>query len=162
MLDLIVLAFWTDTTRLSTFMFANSVSNKNFSQLIDGVHGGHHELSHHQSQAAAIEQYSKINRWHVEQFVYMLERMRNIREGEGTLLDNSMILCGSGLSDGNAHDPNNLPILLGGRGGKKFNTGRHIASEKNTPLCNLYVPVLNALNIPTESFGDSTRGLNLL
>jgi hypothetical protein len=161
MLDLIVLAFWTDTTRLSTFMFANSVSNKNFSQLIDGVHGGHHELSHHQSQAAAIEQYSKINRWHVEQFVYILQRLRNIREGEGTLLDNSMILCGSGLSDGNAHDPNNLPILLGGRGGKQFNTGRHIASEKNTPLCNLYVPVLNALNIPTESFGDSTRGLNL-
>ncbi|WP_428307453.1 DUF1552 domain-containing protein [Lacipirellula sp.] len=161
MLDLIVLAFWTDTTRLSTFMFANSVSNKNFSQLIDGVHGGHHELSHHQSQAAAIEQYSKINRWHVEQFVYMLERMRNIREGEGTLLDNSMIVCGSGLSDGNAHDPNNLPILLGGRGGGQFNTGRHIASEKNTPLCNLYVPVLNALGIKSESFGDSTRSLNL-
>jgi hypothetical protein len=73
-----------------------------------------------------------------------------------------MILCGSGLSDGNAHDPNNLPILLGGRGGNQFNTGRHIASEKDTPLCNLYVPVLNALGIRTESFGDSTRGLNLL
>ena len=73
-----------------------------------------------------------------------------------------MILCGSGLSDGNATTRNNLPILLGGRGGRQFNTGRHIASEKNTPLCNLYVPVLNALNIPTESFGDSTRGLNLL
>ena len=83
MLDLIVLAFWTDTTRLSTFMFANSVSNKNFSQLIAGVHGGHHELSHHQSQAAAIEQYSKINGWHIEQFVYLLEKCATSVKGRG-------------------------------------------------------------------------------
>lgn len=161
MLDLMVLAFWTDTSRLSTFMFANSVSNKNFSQLIDGVSGGHHELSHHQNKPEAIEQYSKVNRWHVGQFAYMLERLRNIREGERTLLDNSMILCGSGLSDGNSHDPNNLPILLGGRGGNQFNTGRHLASEANTPLCNLYVPILNSLGINAESFGDSNRALNL-
>lgn len=161
MLDLMVLAFWSDTTRLSTFMFANSVSNKNFSQLIDGVSGGHHELSHHQNKPDAIEQYSKVNRWHVGQFAYMLERLRNIREGERTLLDNSMILCGSGLSDGNSHDPNNLPILLGGRGGDQVNAGRHLASEANTPLCNLYVPILNALGIKAESFGDSNRALNL-
>jgi hypothetical protein len=137
------------------------VSNKNFSQLIDGVSGGHHELSHHQNKPDAIEQYSKVNRWHVEQFAYMLEKLRNIQEGERTLLDNSMILCGSGLSDGNSHDPNNLPILLGGRGGNQFSAGRHLANEPNTPLCNLYVPILNALGIKSESFGDSNRLLSL-
>ena len=161
MLDLITLAFWTDTTRLATFMFANSVSNKNFSQLIDGVSAGHHENSHHQNDAAKIEQYSKINRWHVEQFVYLCERMRNIREGERTLLDNTMILFGSGLSDGNAHSPDNVPILLGGRGGGAIQSGRHIRSEKNTSLCNLYVSVLERLGTPVPQFGDSTSALAL-
>jgi len=161
MLELILLAFWTDSTRLATFMFANSVSNKNFSQLIEGVSAGHHEVSHHQNEKDKLEQYSKINRWHVEQFAYLLDRMRQIREGEGTLLDNSMILCGSGLSDGNAHSPDNLPILLGGRGGAAFRTGRHICSEKNTPLCNLYVPVLQRLGVPVNQFGDSTQALDL-
>jgi len=161
MLDLILLAFWTDSTRLATFMFANSVSNKNFSQLIDGVSAGHHEVSHHQNEADKLEQYSKINRWHVEQFVYLLDRMRSIREGEGSLLDNSMIVCGSGLSDGNAHSPDNLPILLGGRGGGALRTGRHIRSEKNTPLCNLYMTVLDRLGLPVGQFGDSTQAMDL-
>jgi hypothetical protein len=161
MLDLILLAFWTDSTRLATFMFANSVSNKNFSQLIDGVSAGHHETSHHQNEKDKIEQYSKINRWHVEQFVYLCERMRNIREGERTLLDNAMILFGSGLSDGNAHSPDNVPILLGGRGGDTIRAGRHIRSEKNTSLCNLYVSLLDRLGTPVERFGDSTKALEL-
>ncbi|HEX6963837.1 MAG TPA: DUF1552 domain-containing protein, partial [Lacipirellula sp.] len=161
MLDLIALAFWTDSTRLATFMFANSVSNKNFSQLIDGVSAGHHETSHHQNDAAKIEQYSKINRWHVEQFVYLCEKMRAIREGERTLLDNTMIVCGSGLSDGDAHSPDNIPLLLGGRGGGTIRSGRHIRSEKNTPVCNLYVSLLERLGTPVSQFGDSTKPLEL-
>jgi hypothetical protein len=161
MLDLILLAFWTDTTRLATFMFANDVSNVNFSPLIEGVSAGHHETSHHQNDPAKIEQYSKINRWHVEQYVYVLERMRAIREGEGTLLDNSMIFMGSGCSDGNAHAPDDLPVLLAGRGGGTIKPGRHIKSEKNTPLCNLYVSVLERLGVPAAKFGDSTKPLDI-
>jgi hypothetical protein len=142
-------------------MFANDVSNKNFSQLIPGVSVAHHDASHHQSDPVKIDQYSKINRWHVEQYVYLLERMRAIREGEGTLLDNSMMLLGSGTSDGNAHAPDNLPILLAGRGGGAIRSGRHLRSEKNTPLCNVYVSVLERLGVPTKRFGDSTKPLDL-
>lgn len=161
MMDLMVLAFWTDTTRLATFMFANDVSNRNFAPLIEGVNGGMHELSHHQHNEHMIEQYAKINRWHVEQYVYMLERMRGIQEGERTLLDNSMIMCGSSISDGNAHDPNNLPILLGGRGGGTIKSGRHIKHPKNTPLCNLYVSVLKRVGARVKEFGDSTGPLGI-
>ena len=161
MLDLIVLGFQTDSTRISSFMFANCVSGRNFTGLIDGVKGGHHEFSHHEGKKEKYEPYSKINRWHVEQFAYMIAKMRSIKEGEGTLLDNSMILFGSSMSDGNRHDPSNLPILLAGRGGGTIDTGRHLRSGKNTPLCNLYLTMLSRLGVPTERFGDSTGELKL-
>lgn len=161
MLDLIVLAFRTDSTRLSTFMFANDVSNKNFSLLIPGVKGGHHELSHHQRQESKYEAYSRINRWHVEQFAYMVRKMKAVREGEGTLLDHVMVMMGSSLSDGDRHDPNNLPILLAGRGGGTVGSGRHLAHLKNTPLCNLYVAMLERMGLAVERFGDSTGALEI-
>jgi hypothetical protein len=157
MLDLMVLAFQTDSTRVSSFMFANDVSGRNFS-FVDGVRGSHHELSHHENKKDKIEQYRRINRWHVEQFVYMLEKMKGIKEGDSTLLDNSMILFGCGFSDGNRHDPNNLPILVGGRGGGSLPTGRHIAARR-TPLCNLYVSLLNRVGAPVMEFGDSNGPL---
>ena len=159
MLDLMVLAFWTDSTRLSTFMFANDVSGKNFSKLVPGARGSHHEFSHHQNKAEKYEPYSKINRWHSEQFAYFLNKLRAIKEGDRTLLDNSMIQFGSSFSDGNRHDPNNLPIILAGRAGGKLDTGRHIASPKGTPLCNLYVSMLDRMGTPVDSFGDSTGAL---
>jgi hypothetical protein len=161
MLDLLVLAFWTDATRVGTFMFANDVSPKNFGELIDGTEGSHHEFSHHQNLREKYEPYSKINRWHAAQFAYMISRMKSIREGEGTLLDNSMILCGSAMSDGNEHKPSNLPILLAGRAGGTIDTGRHIASPDGTPLCNLYASMLERMGCPVESFGDSTAKLAL-
>ncbi len=161
MLDLIVLAFQTDSTRISTFMFANDVSSKNFSNLIDGVSGGHHQLSHHQSKKENYEPYSKINRWHSEQLAYMLDKMKNIPEGEGSLLDNTMLLFGSSISDGNRHDPENLPIILAGGGGGAIDSGRHIACEKNTPLCNLYVSMLDRMGVEVESFGDSVEPLKI-
>ncbi|MHB9008624.1 MAG: DUF1552 domain-containing protein [Limisphaerales bacterium] len=161
MLDLIVLAFWTDATRISSFMFANDVSGKNFTGLIPGVNGGHHELSHHQDKADKYEPYAKINRWHNEQLAYLLDKLAAIREGDGSLLDNSMILFGSSMSDGNRHDPNNLPILLAGRAGGTIQAGRHLASPKNTPLCNLYVSMLERMGTPVEAFGDSTGALAL-
>jgi hypothetical protein len=161
MLDLMVLGFWTDSTRLSTFMFANDVSGKNFSKLIPGVRGGHHEFSHHQNKAEKYEPYSKINRWHNEQLVYFLDKLKAIKEGDKTLLDNSMILFGSSFSDGNRHDPNNLPIILAGRAGGKIQSGRHIPNPKGTPLCNLYVSMLDCMGTPVEAFGDSTEALKI-
>ena len=158
MLDMMVLAFWTDTTRNITFMFANDVSPRNFS-FLEGVRENHHSSSHHANQQTKIDSYKTITRWHVEQFVYLLKRLRAVREGERNLLDNSMIMCGSSLSDGNRHDPNNLPILLGGKGGGRIQTGRHIASPSNTPLCNLYVSMLDCMGITVPRFGDSTEAL---
>ncbi|MDA8745835.1 DUF1552 domain-containing protein [Rubripirellula amarantea] len=158
MLDLIVLAFQTDSTRVCTFMFANDVSGRNFS-FLDGVRGGHHELSHHENKESKIAQYQKINQWHVEQFARMLGKMKSIREGDGSLLDNSMILFGSSFSDGNKHDPDDLPILLAGRGGGTLNPGQHILPGDEVPLCNLYLSMLRRNGIEMDSFGDSTGEL---
>jgi len=155
MLDMIVLAFWTDTTRISTFMFANDVSGRNFS-FLDGVRISHHESSHHANLQEKIDQYKTIVRWHVGQFVYLCKRLRSIQEGERNLLDNSMIMFGSSFSDGNRHDPTNLPILLGGKGGGRIQTGRHLQFVRNTQLCNLYVSMLDCMGIEVPRFGDST------
>jgi hypothetical protein len=161
MLDIIALAFWTDSTRISTFMFANAVSGKNFS-FVPGVSGSHHEISHHEHKADKLEQYKLINMWHVQQYAYLLEKLRSIKEGEGTLLDNSMIVLGAGMHDGNAHDPHNLPIVLGGRGGGTITTGRHLVYDKNTPLCNLWKSMLRRVGAPVEKLADSTGELNNL
>lgn len=158
MLDILVLAFWTDSTRVATFMFGNEVSGKNFS-FLDGVSGGHHEISHHENDPAKLEQYKRINLWHMRQYAYLLQRMKGIREGSGTLLDNAMVMLGSGMKDGNAHRPENLPILLAGRGGGTITPGRHLVFEKKTPLCNLYRSLLVRMGTPVSAFGDSTGEL---
>ncbi|TWT93055.1 hypothetical protein Pla100_43710 [Neorhodopirellula pilleata] len=154
MLDLMVLAFQTDSTRVATFMFANDVSGRGFS-FLEGVRGGHHELSHHENKEEKIQQYQRINYWHVEQFVKMLDKMKAIPEGEGTLLDNSMIMFGSSFSDGNRHDPDNLPIVLAGHGGGTIRGGQHLAAQGQVPICNLYLSMLRRHGIDLESFGDS-------
>ena len=158
MLDLMVLAFWSDSTRISTFMFGNAVSNKSFS-FLDGVKGAHHEMSHHENKAEKLDQYQRINTWHLAQTAYMLERMDQIQEGESTLLDNSMVLFGAGMRDGNAHNPHNLPLVLAGRGGGTLASGRHLVYPKNTPLCNLYQAMLRRLGAPVGRFSDSTGEL---
>jgi len=158
MMDMIVLAFQTDTTRISTFMFGNEVSNQNFS-FLEGVKGGHHDASHHQRQAEKLRMYQLINRWHIDQYAYLLRRLSEIREGERSLLDNSMVLFGSGLRDGDRHDPHNLPLVLGGRAGGRIETGRHLSYTPDTPLSNLYVSMLDAFGTPVERFADSTGAL---
>jgi hypothetical protein len=159
MMDLMVLAFQTDSTRIQSFMFANDVSGRNFS-FLDGVSGGHHDMSHHEGKEDKQEQYKRITRWHAEQYAYLLGQLQSIPEGEGTLLDNCMIMFGSSISDGNSHNPNNLPIVVGGKAGGAFQTGQHLANEANTPLCNLYVSMLNAFGVEAEAFGDSTGALD--
>jgi len=158
MMDMIVLAFQTDTTRIATFMFGNAVSNKNFS-FLDGVEGSHHSFSHHEKKEEKLRQYQLINRWHVAEYAYLLNRLRGIQEGERTLLDNSMVMFGSGLRDGNAHSPHNLPIVLGGRGGGRLATGQHLVYGKDSPLANLYVSMLDAFGTPVDRFADSTGPL---
>jgi hypothetical protein len=163
MLDLMVLAFWTDSTRVSTFMFANDVSNRNFSNIIEGVSGAHHQISHHSNNPDLIRQYQLINRWHVAQFAYLLERLNGIRETDGqSLLHHSMLMFGSSMGDGNRHDPAHLPILFAGRGGGTIAPGRHVVLPDKTPLCNLYVSMLDRMNVPVKHFGDSAGRLQEL
>lgn len=158
MFDIIALAFWTDSTRIASFMFGNAVSPRSFAFLGDGM-GGHHQTSHHENKADKLVQYQRINAWHMEQYAYLLEKLRNIKEGEGTLLDHSMILFGAGMRDGNAHNPHDLPILLAGRGGGTLATGRHLAYAKDTQLTNLYRSMLVRMGTPVDHFADSTGEL---
>ena len=159
MLDLLLLAFRTDSTRVCSLMLASGWSTQSFS-FLEGVQGDHHELSHHENRPEKIAQYQKINRWYVQVFADFIERLRAINEGEYTLLDNCMIMLGSGMSDGNRHDPDNLPILLAGRGGGTIASGQHLAfTTGSTPLCNLYVSMLNRMGVGARQFGDSTGNL---
>ena len=155
--DMLVLAFLTDTTRVSTFVFANEGSNKSYA-FID-VPEGHHDLSHHGNDAAKQAKIQRINRFHVEQLAYLLEKLDATREGESSLLDRCMLVYGSGIGDGNRHNHNDLPILLAGGGGGAVKQGRHVVHEKNTPLTNLYLAMLAGLGCPTDKLGDSTGRL---
>lgn len=159
MFDIMALAFWSDASRVSTFMFGNSVSNRNFS-FIDGVHGNHHSISHHMNKEETLEEYLRISAWHIEQYAYFLGKLKSIKEGDRTLLDNSMVMFTSDLRDGNRHAPRDLPIILAGKGGGKLKTGQNIIFEKETNLSNLYLTMLNAQGINVRSFADSNRTLS--
>ena len=158
--DMMILAFQTDVTRVSTFMLANAGSNRSYRPI--GVNEGHHSLSHHQNDRDKLEKISKINTFHVEQLSYMLQKMKSIPEGDGSLLDHCMIVYGSGISDGNRHNNENLPIVLAGRGGGWIRPGRHIQYSGDTPLNNLFVTMLNQAGATTDSFNDSTGTLPFL
>ena len=161
MFDIMALAFWSDATRVSTFMFGNSVSGRNFS-FLEGVSGSHHGVSHHKNDPRLMTQYEAISHWHIEQYGYFLQRLAAIREGNHSLLDNSMILFGSGLRDGNRHSPVNLPIVIAGSGGGALNTGRYLTFEKETPLANLYQSMMQVMGMPKQDFADSTGELSEL
>lgn len=152
--DLMALAFQTDTTRIATFIMAHDGSNRQYPFI--GVRDGHHDLSHHQGDEEKKGKIAKINRFHMTQFAYFLERLKSIREGEGTLLDNSMIVYGSGLGDGNRHNHDNLPVLLAGRGGGTINSGRHIHHDKGTPMNNLFLSMMDRMGAKADRLGDSS------
>lgn len=158
MMDLMVLAFWSDSTRVSTFMFGNDVTGRNFS-FLEGVSGGHHEISHHKNVKGQLDQYERINRWHVEQYSYLLDRMKEVKEGDGTLLDHSMIGFGSPLRDGNSHNPRNVPIVLAGRASGGLKTGRHLVYDEGTPLCQLWLGMLERAGVKTGQLGDARKSL---
>jgi len=154
MCDLMVLAFQTDVTRVCTFVMANEGSNMSY-KFID-VGEGHHDLSHHGNDAAKKEKIRQIDRFYTAQLAYLLSKLKSVREGDGTLLDHVLLTYGSGNSDGNAHNHNNLPLLLCGRGGGTVSPGRHIRYRDETPLNNLWMAMLERLDVRVPFFGDAT------
>jgi hypothetical protein len=160
MVDMMVLAFQTDTTRVCTFMLANEGSNRPYRNI--GIADGHHTLSHHQGDQAKQMKIREINRFHMQQYAYLLERLSSIKEGEGTLLDHSMITYGGGLADGDQHAHDNLPLILAGNAGGTIQSGRHLRYAPETPMANLFVSMMHRMGVELDSFGDSTghlRGL---
>ncbi len=152
--DVLVLALQGDVSRIATFVYANEGSNRPYKWL--DVAEGHHDLSHHGRDPKKLEKISKINRFHLSQLGYLMRKLKAIREGEGTLLDSCMIVYGSGNSDGNAHNHDNLPILLAGKAGGAFHPGQHVRVRRETPLANLFVSMLDVVGVKVSSFGDST------
>jgi hypothetical protein len=162
MTDMMVLAFRMDITRVSTFLVAHDGSDRTYRNL--GISEGHHAISHHGGNPDKLAQLAKINHFHVEQLAYFLKKLKGIKEGNSTLLDNSMVLYGCGIGDGNRHNHNDLPILMAGRGGGSINPGRHIKLDKakEIPLCNLYLSMLDRMGVKKDRFGDSTGMLTEL
>jgi hypothetical protein len=159
MMDLMVLGFQTDTTRVATFMLDNEGSNRAYAAV--EVKDGHHELSHHRNDEAKVAKIKRIDQHLVSQYAYLLEKMDSIREEDGTLLDHSMVLYGSGISDGNRHRHEDLPIILAGGAGGKIKTNRLLNPPEPTPMANLFLGMLDCMGTPAESLGDSTGKLNL-
>jgi len=158
--DLMVLAFQTDTTRISTFMFANEGSNRSYKSI--GVSDGHHEMSHHQRNPEKLEALRKINTFHTTQLAYILNKMHSVREGDKTLLENSMVLYGAGICDGDRHNHDDLPLLLAGKAGGKISSGKHLKFTNGTPMSNLFLSMADKLGVPQENIGDSTGKLDQL
>lgn len=153
MLDLMAVAFQTDTTRVTSLMFANEGSNRSYKEI--EVPEGHHDLSHHGKDKAKQEKITRINRFHISLVAHFLERLSKIPEDNGSLLDNCMIVYGSGIGDGDRHNHDDLPIALFGRGGGAVKPGRHLVYPKNTPLTNLYVSMLDIFGVKVDKFSDS-------
>ena len=157
MSDLMVLAFQSDQTRVITFMLGGAASGRTFPFL--GINDGHHNISHHMRKPENFAMLEKIGIWEVQQLSYMLQKMKAIKEGDRTLLDNSLVFFSSEIEDGDAHRHTNLPVILAGRGGG-VTPGRHIVS-KGAPIANLFVAMLVASGAPITSFGDSNGALAL-
>lgn len=157
MLDLLVLALQTDTTRVATFMSAHGFSRQNFT-FLDGVKNDHHGMSHHKHDPALVAEYTTVSVWYAEQVRGLLERMARIDEGDGTLLDNAVVLYGSEMKDGNGHIKEDLPLVLLGGGQGRLPGGRHVALPKGTPLANLHLTLAREFGVPLEDFNGSSTG----
>jgi hypothetical protein len=158
MMDLLALAYQTDMTRISTFMLAREVSAHAYPEI--GVSDSHHPLSHHQDEPAKLERLHKINEYHFQQFAYLIKKLASMKEGDGTMLDHTLFLYGTGISDSNTHFHDDLPIALIGGEATGIKGGRYIRNPKGTPLANLYVTILENLGVSIDKFGDSTGKLS--
>jgi uncharacterized protein DUF1552 len=157
MYDLLALAWQTEITRISTFMLAKELSNAVYPK--SGVRDSFHILSHHSNNEANKARFAVLNRYHVGLFAYFVDKLSKVPDGEGTLLDHSLVLYGSGMSDGNSHNHDPLPIVLAGHAAGTLQGNRHLRQKELTPMSNLLVAMLGKLGCPEEHFGDSTNRL---
>jgi hypothetical protein len=161
MYDLMALAFRTDSTRISTFLLAHDGSNRSFAEI--GVPEAHHHLSHHQRKPQNLDKIALIDEFYIKQFAGFLQTLRDTREADGSsLLDHTLMVYGSGIADGDRHNHDDLPVLLAGHGGKSIRQGRLIQAPAGTPMTNLYLSLLDRMNVPLPRIGDSTGRLELL
>lgn len=160
MYDMLLLAFQTDTTRIASYMLGTGGSNRIFPEI--GVTEGHHHLSHHQGNSEMIEKIRMIDRFYTDRFARFVEKLAAVPEGEGSLLDHCLILHGSGISDGNRHNHEDLPLVLAGGGGRGVRTGRIIEHERDTPLSGLYIDMLRRMGCDVSEFGDASAPVRTL
>jgi hypothetical protein len=160
MFDLQVFAFQADATRVSTMLFGREASVRTYGEI--GVSDPHHPISHHRNVPETIEKITRINTYHTTLFAYFLDKLKSTRDGDGTLLDHSMVVYGGAICDGNSHSHRDLPVILAGRGDGRLKPGRHIAAPQGTPMTNLYLSLLERMNVKVESLGDSTGQLQFL
>jgi hypothetical protein len=156
MCDLMALAFQCDATRVITFMIRNAGSG--MSHDFVGAPGSHHDISHHNNDAAKFDLLTKIDTWEVAQLAYLLKKLDTIQEGSSSVLDNTAVYFSSEIADGNAHGHKSMPILIGGGLGGTFTPGRHVKYDGGPPVANLFVAILNAFGISTKAFGDNGTG----
>ena len=159
MFDLQILAYQADLTRVITFMMGRELSGRTYPEI--GVHDGHHPISHHQGDREKLATLTRVSTHHATAFAYFLERLRATRDGDGTLLDHLLVLYGCGMSDGNSHSPDNLPILLLGGAGGRLLGGQHLRFPTDTPIANLHATILPMLGVGVDRFGNSTGTLRL-
>ena len=159
MLDMVALAIRTDSTRVLSFMYGNEGSTRGYPEI--GAPESHHDLSHHGKSEEKQAKVQKINLFHMQHFAYLLDHFASVEEGSGKLLDNCLILYGSGISDGDRHNHDDLPIIMAGKAGGKIKKASHWRFPKDTPLCNLYLWMLNQVGVKADSFGDSKGMLKL-
>jgi len=158
MFDLQVLAYQSDLTRVITFMMGRELSGRSYPEI--GFYEGHHPTSHHQNDPVKIAKLTRVNAHHAVQFAYFLERLRSTADGDGSLLDHVTIVYGGGMSDGNSHSPDNLPILVAGGGAGQLKGGRHLRFPEGTPVANLHATLLPKLGVQADRFGNSTGALS--
>jgi hypothetical protein len=157
MTDMMLVAFKADITRISTIMIGREGSTRPYPEI--GVNDGHHPLTHHMGNMQMLDKVRQINALHMKLFAEFLVKMKNTKEGDSNLLDQSLIVYGSGLSDGNVHTHDQLPTILAGRGGKAVTPGRHIIYQRETPVCNLFATMIQHAGVRPEHVGDSTGQL---
>jgi hypothetical protein len=158
MTDMITVAFQADLTRVVTFLVTREGTSRAYREI--GIPDGHHPLTHHRNQVELMDKVAQINRYHVDQFAKWAAQLKAAREDEGSILDNSMIVYGAGLADGNAHTHHDLPTLIAGRGGKFIKTGRRVVYRRETPMCNLFMTMMDRMGVRMDHFGDATGQLN--
>jgi hypothetical protein len=160
MLDLQVLAFQADVTRVTSFMMARENINRSYAEI--GLPEVHHSMSHHGNDPDKMKDFSKLNTYHVETLAYYLRKLDSISDGDGTLLDNTVVLYGSGMSDGNTHNNYSVPVVVIGGRENGLEGNRHLVYPDGTPLANLSMSLLEKFGVDVETFGDSTGQLPLL